>query len=304
VLEPDVVSRLGVPCLAALALLSSEAAAELPPVHIWYRGSDGCPDGNAFVRRLRELGRAAQLAEVGDRVDFMVSVASSTGGSSGRLERQTQAGQMAIREMVAPRCEQVSEGLALSLDLALDPPLASSPPGKLSAENRRQVVLGLAATLATGLAPAALPGIALFGEVAAHAAGPRLRAEARAAYGRSQADADVDVEVGVLAGRLEGCPLAWATGSWTWEPCLGVDLGALWASSSHTLGRSDVGLWASGVALGRARWQLQPQLVLALQVGAALPFVRYELGAEQGPAVFRTQPVGLELALAAAWQLP
>jgi hypothetical protein len=274
-------------------------------VHIWYRGGDGCPDGDAFVRRLRELGRTAQLAEVGDRVDFMVSVASSAGGSSGRLERQTQAGQMAIREMMAPRCEQVSEGLALSLDLALDPPAATSPQaGKSPAAGGPRVLLGLAATLATGLAPAALPGIALFGEVAAHAAGPRLRAEARAAHGSSEGDAEVEVEVSVLAGRLEGCPLAWTTGSWTWEPCLGVDLGALWAASSHTLGRSDVGFWASGVALGRVHWQLQPQLVLGLQLGAALPFVRYEMGADEGPPVFRTEPVGLELALGAAWQLP
>lgn len=37
--------------------------------------------------------------------------------SSGRLERQTARGTVAIRELVAGRCEEVTEALALSLEL-------------------------------------------------------------------------------------------------------------------------------------------------------------------------------------------
>jgi hypothetical protein len=54
-------------------------------------------------------------------VDFVVTVAHAAEQSSGRLERQTELGTMAIREISAGRCDEVVEGLALSLDLALDP---------------------------------------------------------------------------------------------------------------------------------------------------------------------------------------
>jgi hypothetical protein len=98
---------------------------------VWYRTSEGCPDGEAFVSRLSELGKTARLARVGDRVDFVVTLGSGPGESSGRLERQTRGGIVAIREYRDARCEQVAEALALTLDLALEPepeaPAASSP---------------------------------------------------------------------------------------------------------------------------------------------------------------------------------
>jgi hypothetical protein len=88
---------------------------------VWYRTSEGCPDGEAFVSRLSELGKTARLARVGDRVDFVVTLGSGPSESSGRLERQTRGGTVAIREYRDARCEQVAEALALTLDLALEP---------------------------------------------------------------------------------------------------------------------------------------------------------------------------------------
>jgi hypothetical protein len=52
----------------AAALLAPVAYTEPDPVWVWYRSSEGCPDG-AFIARLAELGQAARLASVGDRVD-------------------------------------------------------------------------------------------------------------------------------------------------------------------------------------------------------------------------------------------
>src|SRR5690606_782591 len=79
--------------LAAAALLGStplaaaqsetapgaEAGQDAPreALSIWYRSSEGCRDGAVFVTRLAELGRAATLARVGDRVDFVVTVAAA-----------------------------------------------------------------------------------------------------------------------------------------------------------------------------------------------------------------------------------
>jgi hypothetical protein len=93
-------------------------------VWVWYRTSEGCPDGEAFVSRLSALGKAARLARVGDRVDFVVTLGSGPSESSGRLERQTRGGIVAIREYRDARCEQVAEALALTLDLALEPEAA------------------------------------------------------------------------------------------------------------------------------------------------------------------------------------
>jgi hypothetical protein len=90
-------------------------------VSIWYRTSEGCPSGDDFVQRLADLGRAAHLADAGDHIDFVVTLGVGTPKSSGRLERQTTGGTVAIRDVEAENCSQVSEALALSLDLALGP---------------------------------------------------------------------------------------------------------------------------------------------------------------------------------------
>src|SRR5262245_39186705 len=102
------------------------AGAEPAPVWVWYRTSEGCPDGASFVSRLSELGKTARLASVGDRVDFVVTLGAGPDESSGRLERQTRGGTVAIREYRDARCEQVAEALALTLDLALEPEASSA----------------------------------------------------------------------------------------------------------------------------------------------------------------------------------
>jgi hypothetical protein len=166
------VSGLGVPWLRGLvgvALLSTlaqaqpEAAGSAPApdaaLSIWYRSSEGCPEGSVFVARLAELGRRATLARVGDRVDFVVTVAGAPNASSGRLERQTARGTVAIRELDAPRCEEVTEALALSLDIALDPAniAPSSAPGPGPSSGSAPSSGNLAAASAPGAASVAPP---------------------------------------------------------------------------------------------------------------------------------------------------
>src|SRR5688572_25256353 len=111
-------------------LLSAGAGAEpaASATSIWYRSSDGCPDGAAFLERLEQLGRSARLADAGDPIDFVVTLGSKDGGSFGRLERQTERGTVAIRQVEAPACVEVADALALSLDLALDPGQAVGAP--------------------------------------------------------------------------------------------------------------------------------------------------------------------------------
>lgn len=152
---------------------------------VWYRTSEGCPDGEAFVSRLSELGKRAQLARVGDRVDFVVTLGSGPTESSGRLERQTRGGTVAIREYRDARCEQVAEALALTLDLALEPDAAAA---------------------ATSPASPASPGGTATAAPAAVVAAPRARESTTAA------EAGVDV-AGASAASGEASPSAIALGA-------------------------------------------------------------------------------------------
>jgi hypothetical protein len=274
---------------------------------IWYRSSAGCPDGAAFLQLLRRLGRAAALAGVGDRVDFVVSMASSERESSGRLERQSRAGTVAIRDFASASCGEVAEVLALSLDLALQPPVATqaspppdapasapgSEPGSSSSRDSWRTLLGAQASLEAGLAHALLPGAALFVDLAAPA-GWATRLSLRGAYG--ERDGAVPLGIGLLAARAEGC--------WAWSPaqrlglgpCLGFDLGLVRAASEAAGGRTDSGGWSAGSAHVRASWELG-RWVLEAQAGALAPLVRYDFQAVVGGSVTGSAALGISAAL-------
>ena len=113
----------------ATALVVSNAGAESArPAVIWYRSSEGCPTGSEFVYMLGDRSSAARLAEAGDRVDFVVTLSADEQGSVGRLERQTNAGIIAVSEVEDTDCGRVAEALALSLALSLVPETGESAP--------------------------------------------------------------------------------------------------------------------------------------------------------------------------------
>jgi len=106
----------------SFALLSTAAGGQQQEHQavVWYRAATDCPGGPDFLSLLGERARLARLAAVGDHIDFVVTLAASEGRSHGSLERQTEAGTVAIREFEDPSCSQVAAALALSLGLALD----------------------------------------------------------------------------------------------------------------------------------------------------------------------------------------
>ncbi len=116
---------------ASLLALAAPAPAEEPapaslrapePVVLWYRSTAGCPDGADFLARVGDRASSVRLAEAGDRVDFVVNLSMTPeAGARGRLERETQSGTVAIREVVDPSCERAADVVALNLALALDP---------------------------------------------------------------------------------------------------------------------------------------------------------------------------------------
>jgi hypothetical protein len=101
---------------------------------IWYRASEHCPTGSEFLRKLAKNGHSVRLAEGGDHIDFVVTLLSAEARTVGRLERQTKAGTVAIRELRDATCERVAEALVLSLGLAGDPNALGAPPEPVAPE--------------------------------------------------------------------------------------------------------------------------------------------------------------------------
>jgi len=119
--------RAGVSGSVLLLSLARTASATEPEAVVWYRASDECPAGPAFLAKVPQRAPRARLAEAGDHIDFLVTLLAGRGETVGRLERQTQRATVAIRELRDASCEQVADALALSLALALEPASPSSP---------------------------------------------------------------------------------------------------------------------------------------------------------------------------------
>jgi len=306
-------------------------------VNVWYRSVDGCPDGPAFLERLEARSVPARLAQVGDAIDFVVTIGEASGKSEGLLERQTQAGAVSIRRLSGDDCGQVADALALSLVLALDPeagaaaspPTASPapppeprpaparppavPPAKRNAPSPHSPAravdwfIGLQGLVTTGVTPDPLLGGTMFGEVEARRFSlPRssLRLSAAGGFASSSTES-AEFSIAVWSGELEVCPLGFGGSAFTVKPCLGYALGRLAYSGNNRNGRDDEALWSAFVPRGRLAWSISPRIRLEAQAGASFPLTRYELlSGDPRRVVYQTPPVGAAVGLGAALGLP
>lgn len=119
---------------------------------VWYRTSEGCPNGEQFVLRVKTYQQGVRLAEAGDRVDFVVTLTKPPEAqATGRLERQTDGGTIAISEVRDTDCDAVATALALGLSLSLTPATTPSSPATGSSTP------GAASTVSLTVSPAAPP---------------------------------------------------------------------------------------------------------------------------------------------------
>ena len=316
---------------AVLVIAAARAVAAQPasaPV-VWYRSSQRCPDGAHFLALLERRGVQGRLAGVGDRVDFVVTLGESDHGPSGRLERQTDAGTVAIRELDAESCDDVADGLALSLSLTFQPkepspeaptsPSVVAPPPAAphrdeaapqpSRATTREVAwaLGAQGTASIGIAPGVMPGLAVF--VERDALGPGVVSPSfRLSVAGSQSSSDtsrgeLSVRLGTL--RLEGCPLLLGAATLSLRPCLGAGGGVVGAEGSGATGLSDARPWFDIAAHGRLRWMPVRRFSLEAQAGGTVPLVRYSIEfAQPHELIHRSAPVAFQAGLGAAfrWQ--
>lgn len=325
--------------LALALLVVSAGARAAEPVFVWYRTSEGCPKASVFLATLTERAAGARLAEVGDRIDFVVTLGTSADGALGRLERQTERGTVAIRELRGPRCESVAEALALSLALAVDadapsPPPAESPANPASQEDRPKHSAVGHSKRSDWASEGASPELEKAGptrpwKIGLHSSGTTL-AEGRpllgggaflewqrraqpalgrrslrfTAHGGIVSEAASNVRVWILAGRLDASPFALGTASLQLRPAAALDLGLITAENRAAPGQ-DRAFWLALSTLTRLAWQLQERWSLEAEAGLLFPMTRYELwGAAGQPRLSRVDAVGITAGVAATFELP
>lgn len=116
--------RLGAPSLVLLTWtgLPSLASAEPEHVRIQFSAPKKCPDGDAFIRALRQRTGRFQLGSGAEQIRvFVVTITGGDPPVSGRLEIQGPGMEVSLRSVSGKTCDEVMEALALMTALALDP---------------------------------------------------------------------------------------------------------------------------------------------------------------------------------------
>jgi len=332
-------TRGGTVLLACLVLGWSAPAAAQEPTVIWYRNSSGCPGAAAFQTLVEGRGRAAKIATVGDRVDFVVTVSQGEGEATGRLERQTADGVVAVREMSGDTCDEVASALAFTLSLADQPRTAESleaPPGPRSTETEQSPISAATPTpsvrsVPDSPAPNATvdrkgPPLPRSGKawLSASAAGrsavaPRgvwggqvalslerirvpLHLEAQVARGGHEAERG-RFNLTLWAGRVEVCPIA-IEGRVRLAWCGGLELGQLRGQGVGADQVRSTGPWAAGAVQERLRWPADRSLALEGSLGLFVPLVAHQVVAKNPHALLhRVDAAGLAASLGVAFRL-
>jgi hypothetical protein len=310
---------------ALLAVVSRASAQDAREIAIWYRSANGCPDGDAFVRSLAARSVRGRLAQVGDAIDFVVTLGEDAAGSRGVLERQTETGTVAIRRVDDASCEQVAEALSLTLALAASSPEpGASPPRAMAAAPQpapsptpTSIIkvsapvqpraerhdapsgtlwsFGAHGLIAGGIAPGLLAGagVSIELELGAGVLRPAFRAAGFGAYGSGSRGGE-DLSVQLLGGRFEVCPIELTSEPVAFRPCVALDLGELHSERDGVTGRSDRGLWAASEGSVRLSWSIAPSFSLETQAGLLIPWTRYALESDDDPpdVLHRVSAVG------------
>jgi hypothetical protein len=313
----SVSSSLGTMCV--LVATSSASGSEPGPSHraapkalrTEYEAPAECPSQADFEWRVQaRTALAVFVVPLDAGLDTgRVRVAISKTGSvfAGHLEITapgTLGTPMSVRDVTDDHCTDVVDALALVTSLAIDPnaavtavipprppsppwsPLALSlplPPDRVEAiAPRARWVVGAAFTVTTGVAPDALAGAAIYGELESDAAGffaPSGRlGVAISENGVFQAREAAFTQV---VAHADGCPGRLQVGAGvTLRACVGVDAGFVHADAIALAGPTARDpFWMDVTLLARARWT-RKSLFLEVDGGLMLPLthITFETG--------------------------
>ncbi|MDQ2646684.1 MAG: hypothetical protein M3020_22950, partial [Myxococcota bacterium] len=118
--------------VAALALGLGSArtamAAESEAIRIDYRAEASCPGADQFVADVLRRAPRARIAAPGESArTFVIAIQRTDTGFEGSLAVQGESSSTAARKVTGARCAEVSEVLALSTAIAVDPSAANEP---------------------------------------------------------------------------------------------------------------------------------------------------------------------------------
>lgn len=325
----------GFAILATLGAAPRARAEGREEFFIWYRSTDGCPDGDAFLQRLEARGVRGHLARVGDAVDFVVTMGAGQEGAQGLLERQTTTGTVAVRRLDAADCDQIADGIALILAMASESATArreSAPPegvepapratpaapapardtGASVRSNERQAPwsVGAQGGVLTGVTPAVLPEATVFVQLEPWAASTGVfRGTSFRAYAfggtSSREEPNGTLSAWIVGGRLEGCPIALGSSAVSVSPCVGLDLGTVNASKSGANATTDQGFWGAVEASARLSVRVAERVSIEAQTAAVMPFERYQFTSEQtSEPLYVASVVGLNAVAGLGVRLP
>jgi hypothetical protein len=75
--------------------------------------------------------------------------------------------------------------------------------------------------------------------------------------------------------QIEGCPVSFAQGRWSLQPCLGLEAGVL-SGRGAGIGRSGGAkrAWAAPRVIMRGRWMSASRFGIGIEIGGETPLVR------------------------------
>jgi hypothetical protein len=283
--------------MAGLALLgTARAEAPSPPIHLEYRGGEGCPNEAAFAARLRER----MMGSTGSGIDgprVLVAVDGSGERAVGQLTIEGRSGETTTRQISGPSCEQIVDALAFVVALTLDPaasatavqappvsgpladattaPASRAPPGatwRLSAAAH--------ASLTGAFPPGLQVSVPVFVELddespaTLHRWTPAVRAGFERSFGASVQVPQGSARFVWTVGRLDLCAAFSLAPQLTVGPCLGADMGEIEGAGSIAHPQERSPLWFALGGLVRGRWQVRSPLFLEVDAGALFPVTR------------------------------
>jgi hypothetical protein len=289
------------PALAAvLVALAWPARAEPDPYELSYTAPPGCPTQAEIVAEVRANVHDAASGE-GARI--ALTIVEKGTAFVGELAAFDRSGKQGRRSIQGPTCSDVGKTLAFLAALAIElggrieaepdavPPAAAAPAPRANAPKstapskrvrpptsqsawKTSVLLG--AGLRGGLGPSPRPSAEMgvdFGVSRARLVAPALRATLVGSLSRIS-HRDGIAKLSFLTGRVEGCPLRFGSRAVALRPCVGFELGAVFASGELDGGRSVVQRWGSSEASLRLETWLAPQVFLEIEGSAMVPFFR------------------------------
>ena len=300
----------------ALTFAAAPARAQAPlTVKLEFRGEDGCPDEQEFLKRL-DSRATIRLVEQAEALRLRVSLARVGKGARGELRAGAENSSDA-REVEAGSCNEVADALALIAALMIErtkreqasrPPAAPPAPKPFvkptatPAPTRRRIELGLSALATRPMTSPPLLGAGVSLYVASsltwwlsahYSRNDSLAAPSAARFGFGGLVLGVGPPALNLGSRLQlACALA-VEGAFLSAEAVNVDV----ASSAR---RS---YWAAGL-LGRARWEATNRVVFFLEVGGFVPWVERRFSTREPYVVVgQTSSIAPRAALGLAMRL-